>query len=1530
MTRGPASGRGPRLSWQGRPLEWRTIVLLTIAVGIVLRLIMAGVLFPGSGLRNDIGSFGGWAIRMATLGPGGFYGAGFADYPPGYMYVLWGLGEIGQFLKPFLNGLDITTGLVKIPGIFADAGVAWMLFIYARRFAGAESGDLAGQRLGAIAAALFMLNPGPIFNSAIWGQMDSVGTLVILGGLYALARGWTEAASLAAVVALLIKFQFGWLIPIVMVVGLKRHILGRSADPARAGRSDPVRVLSSLAVGVGSMVLLILPFGLTIWSPGAPDTTLVGRFIKAAQTYEGVTVNAMNLWRNPWSGAGEVQSWGGSDQGIAFVIGDLSVTWQMCGILLFAVVALLALVHVARRDTPTGLIVGSLMLATAFFALPTRVHERYLFPAVALASLLVARGRGWVVLFVALSSVFFLNIYWVFSYDWLGSYGPPPTNAIRTGEPLIRDPFLAATILSQWGVWILSQVTTVAVIWLVVQATWMQVRESDDLIPMSAGAALTPMPIVAAPTPAEGGPPSTPGPPLDRSPTWLREDPDSPYYREPMRRLDRRDALALVLIVLVAFGFRVWRLDLPRSMHFDEQYHARTAVEIIANERWGWNRDWYEWTHPMLAKYLIAAGITFVDPNQVERTTTLDRPFSAMAVAPERAARQRVGSVVFVGDASGRIEARAADSGELLSSWDAGGPIASLAFDPDTPRLLVGFANSGDVGSWDLTVFLATAGPRGPPPALPAIPTVLPDVQQIAIPNGASVLLLRGSSGIALLEIVTGVELAHTDLAAAGVAYVPAGTSESEPGSKVIAVDTARGVVAWLNGDTLLEQTAQTPLAPPAGPVLVRGSGTSTEIWVPIGALLATDEYPDVDGGLAIYTTALSVKATVPLPGAPLAIGWDRVANLVYVAGADRVWTVETHGDSRAGFAAYDETTVPAGVVGLDFDTSDDSQTEDHARLMVLGATADGGSLTAVDIRQNAFSWRFAGIVFGAGLAGLVYLLAASLFRRRRVAVLAAVFVAVDGMSFVMSRIAMNDIFVAFFIVLAYLLFWQTWGGRWARSAWWVIPLVGVAIGLAAATKWVGWYALVGLWVLTMSRSQLGRFVLVAAVGFLAVVAGFGAPWPFLVIMFGALAVALVVAWVKPIRLKGADLWAVPASALVGGVVLGCFALAWSSVEGREPSSLIEVGIDFVFRGIQAGWPAAVALIVAGTLLLARTIRSFQRPESDAAWYEPGEMAGFAWPWLFSAMFVVPFAVYVLTYIPWLQLGHSIAIPSTGPGYHWSLDELHAQMFGYHFGLQAGHAASSPWWSWPLDLKTVWFYSHSFDNSLIAVIYNGGNPALFWASVPAVAMAGILAWRRRSWALLLVMVAFSFQFLPWARVERAVFQYHYLTAVIFAFIAIAYFVDEALRDWEWRDFAVAYLVAGAVLGLLIYPIGSALAMPDWYINAFRALPPWNYAFQFPPPPQGERPPLLSGDMLVLAVGTVVSLAAAAFALMGRDWISPEPATSAGTAEGGQQDDQPDHDQPDRPQPVETDFGKDLADEEPRPEEDQQGTDHQPR
>ena len=471
-----------------------------------------------------------------------------------------------------------------------------------------------------------------------------------------------------------------------------------------------------------------------------------------------------------------------------------------------------------------------------------------------------------------------------------------------------------------------------------------------------------------------------------------------------------------------------------------------------------------------------------------------------------------------------------------------------------------------------------------------------------------------------------------------------------------------------------------------------------------------------------------------------------------------------------------------------------------------------------------------------------------------------------------MSRIAMNDIYAATFIVAAYALFWQIWSGRWARSAWWVLPLVGIVIGLAAATKWVGWYALIGLWVLVLARSHFGRFFLVAGIAFLTVVAGFGAPWPFLVVCILALALALFLVWRRPIQLSPQDILALPPIGVVGGGIGLAFAIAYTTVEGRSPRSAVEFIFAFLARGgagrlarldhADGGRPAAAGpggALVAG---------SEQRPAAGTC---PARWAGFAWPWVGACLLVLPLLIYFVAYIPYLELGHGDLDSAPGSGLRLVARRdavadvrLPLRPAGRTpRGLTVVELAARP--EAGLVLQPLVRQPRAWRSSTTAATRSSSGPV-----IPAILCCAVQAWRHRSLALVLVVAAFAFQYLPWTRIERATFHYHYFTAVLIAMIAVAYVVDEGLRSWAYRSLTIAFLVLALIAGLLIFPLGSALAMPDWYVNAARALAPWNYAFKFPDPPQGPRGQLLSADSFKLAIGVVVSLGAAAFALFGRD------------------------------------------------------------
>src|SRR5205807_1187354 len=79
----------------------------------------------------------------------------------------------------------------------------------------------------------------------------------------------------------------------------------------------------------------------------------------------------------------------------------------------------------------------------------------------------------------------------------------------------------------------------------------------------------------------------------------------------PGRLPTRRDLTIAFLVALAVLVTRGYRLDWPREMYFDEVYHARTAFELLAQ------REPYEWTHPHLAKEIMALGILALGDDRV-------------------------------------------------------------------------------------------------------------------------------------------------------------------------------------------------------------------------------------------------------------------------------------------------------------------------------------------------------------------------------------------------------------------------------------------------------------------------------------------------------------------------------------------------------------------------------------------------------------------------------------------------------------------------------------------------------------------------------------------------------------------------------------------------------------------------------------------------------------------------------------------------------------------------------------------------
>lgn len=104
--------------------------------------------------------------------------------------------------------------------------------------------------------------------------------------------------------------------------------------------------------------------------------------------------------------------------------------------------------------------------------------------------------------------------------------------------------------------------------------------------------------------------------------------------------------------------------------------------------------------------------------------------------------------------------------------------------------------------------------------------------------------------------------------------------------------------------------------------------------------------------------------------------------------------------------------------------------------------------------KNTMFAYRFSAAVFGALMIPLLYLFSLKLFKNRTIAIMAALLLNFDFLLFVLSRIALLDIFLSFFMLLAsYLLWLAIVNDDLNRTA---LYLSAFAAGLAVACKWNG------------------------------------------------------------------------------------------------------------------------------------------------------------------------------------------------------------------------------------------------------------------------------------------------------------------------------------------------------------------------------------------------------------------------------------------------------------------------------------------
>lgn len=351
----------------------RSHVTWFLGAYLLLRWILATL----PGYVVDVQAYKRWTLYAARLGIAQVYDASDFDYPPLYAYFLYPLGRLYGLISP--EALEahadttILTILIKLPPLLADFGIAALLYYTARWVAGSRS-------VWRFAApALYLLNPAVLFDTAYWGQPDSVHSFFVLAAFVLILHAapgtppfrpsvWGPWALLT--LGALMKPLAAPFFPLLAVLIWARH---------------GIRACVVGALGMALTALLVFtPFllageGTRTWQRVTGDVRLMAH----------TSSNGHNLW------------WllGGWRDANAPMLGPLTATH--IGLILFGILYLAVLWrgHTWQR-TPQGLtlkrVLGlALLVGYGFFMLSTHMHENHSFQTVPLAlAILVAASAS--------------------------------------------------------------------------------------------------------------------------------------------------------------------------------------------------------------------------------------------------------------------------------------------------------------------------------------------------------------------------------------------------------------------------------------------------------------------------------------------------------------------------------------------------------------------------------------------------------------------------------------------------------------------------------------------------------------------------------------------------------------------------------------------------------------------------------------------------------------------------------------------------------------------------------------------------------------------------------------------------------------------------------------------------------------------------------------------------------------------------------------------------------------------------------
>lgn len=324
------------------------------------------------------------------------------DQPPGTIYVLRGSYEVFLLTtKTLVHFLHLDPGkahwineillvfFIRFPSIISDLLLGLFIYLILRGY--------VGERRSLLASTFYLLGPPIIYNSTLWGQMDSVNNLFFYLSLFFLIKKRSYLSVFFLFLSLFTKLSLAPVLPFYLLLMIFGNFI------------KPRLFIKPFVVNIILFIVLSFPF----WQN---PISAFNSFVYIAGGIEStITVHAYNFWwllLNPLRLA-TTQLFIKSFLNIDILLWAYGLFTLICLPLLMQIVKVIK----SKKPNPEMLFFLTFMVLFAGFLFLPKMHERYLYPVFPLmVTWLGLKNKYWI-LYLFLSFLHFINLYVISEYE---------------------------------------------------------------------------------------------------------------------------------------------------------------------------------------------------------------------------------------------------------------------------------------------------------------------------------------------------------------------------------------------------------------------------------------------------------------------------------------------------------------------------------------------------------------------------------------------------------------------------------------------------------------------------------------------------------------------------------------------------------------------------------------------------------------------------------------------------------------------------------------------------------------------------------------------------------------------------------------------------------------------------------------------------------------------------------------------------------------------------------------------------------